>query len=136
MSAADEQKPVWLEEGLAEVFSTFEVRKDQAEWGRAIGEHVLILNRMAPLSLAQLLAVGRGELFHGDSLQTGIVYAESWAFVHYLIFGKHNIPRTALGNYVKLLQTTQQPGEAMQQAFGRTQAELERDFRRYYTNVL
>lgn len=131
MSSFDEYQPVWVAEGLAEVFSTFEVEKGKAKWGSPIGEHVMVLRELDRLPLAQLLATGQGELFHGNSIKTGIVYAESWAFVHYLLFGQHKIPREALAQYVDLARTALHPDEAFKQAFGRSMADMDREFRRY-----
>ena len=131
VSSFDRQQPVWLEEGLAEVFSTFEVEKGKAKWGSPVDDHVRVLREQPRLPISRLLAVGQGELFHGSSAQTGIVYAESWAFVHYLIFGQHKMPRKVLDDYVDLSRTALDPDEAFKRAFGRTMAEMDRDFGRY-----
>ena len=39
LSGTKTRNPVWLDEGLAEVFSTFRAEKDRAAWGQAIPEH-------------------------------------------------------------------------------------------------
>jgi len=53
--------PAWLNEGLAEYYSTFEVREDgrEATMGRVIPSHLRLLNEDRLLPLDQLLAVDR-----------------------------------------------------------------------------
>jgi hypothetical protein len=118
LSAFDRPNPIWVEEGLAEVFSTFSVTKTKAEWGRAIPEHVTLLSEERQLRVDQLLAVGRSELFRDDSLHTGIVYAQSWATVHFLLYGdSKEIPRNALFDFLKLSQTETSMETAFRKAF-------------------
>lgn len=131
LSMQEVPNPVWLEEGLAEVFSTFEVTKNQAEWGRAIGEHVMLLREMRTLPLEQLLFTAHDDLFGDDTMRTGVVYAESWAFVHYAIFGKSGLSRHAIGDYAERIHAGTQPDEAFRQAFGKTYKEMDRQLRDY-----
>ena len=130
MSGSGQTQPVWLEEGFAEVFSTFEIEKGKAKWGSPIEEHVYALQEIDRLPLQKLLTLGQENLSHKDTLQTGIIYAESWAFVHYLIFGEHKMSRRAVSEYVALLGKIH-PDEAFQRAFGRTVKEMDREFRQY-----
>ena len=117
--------PVWLNEGLAEVFSTFRATDTQAEWGAAIESHVALLRQETAVSLEEVVSTAHDGVFGGDQLRTGIVYAKSWALAHFLIYGKHDIPRSALGDYARLLQTDGAPDEAFRRAFGCTYAEMD-----------
>jgi tetratricopeptide (TPR) repeat protein len=125
LSQQDRRNPVWLEEGLAEVFSTFDVTKTQAEWGKAIEPHVGLLRTTAGLPLEQLLFTAHDEIFGDDSLRTSLVYAKSWAFVHFLIYGKHGIPREALVTYADLAQSGMNPDEAFRRAFGKSYLQID-----------
>ena len=49
--------PLWLNEGLSEYYSTFQVRATEAHIGTAIREHVLWLRRHAMIPLRELFAV-------------------------------------------------------------------------------
>lgn len=131
LSGQERPNPVWLEEGLAEVFSTFDVAGNQAEWGRAIDNHVALLNHTEMLPLERLLYTAHGDLFGDDSMHTSIVYAESWAFVHYLIFGKHDIPRHAFADYAALAHSGISPDQAFVRAFGKTYKEMDRQLANY-----
>ncbi|MES2697895.1 MAG: DUF1570 domain-containing protein, partial [Verrucomicrobiota bacterium] len=119
--------PMWLEEGLAEVFSTFAIEGKKLTWGRAIDSHVRVLRLIEPIPLEQLLFLSR-DLLHGEgeiaSLVTGISYAQSWAFVHYLIFGQREVPKGSLVDYVRRLRSAEHPDEAFKQAFGGSYADV------------
>lgn len=130
LSGTEPHNPVWLEEGLAEVFSTFEVSGGQAMWGRSIEAHVALLRRgMMPLE--RLLFTGREELFGQDTKRTGLVYAQSWAFAHYLIFGRHEISAKGISDYAALSLTPIKPDEAFHRAFGKNYGEMEADLKQY-----
>jgi hypothetical protein len=134
LSGFELPNPVWLEEGLAEVFSTFVIEGRKASWGRPIQSHVEALQLLRPIMpLEQLLFLAQDNL-HGDSddasLRTGLAYAQSWAFVHYLIFGQRKVPKGALIEYVKRLRT-HHPDQAFRDAFGGTYAEIDRQLTEY-----
>lgn len=133
LSGFELPNPVWLEEGLAEVFSTFAVEGKHFSWGKAIEPHVLALRTTKTLPLEQVLFLARDDLHgagDGDEVRTALAYAQSWAFVHYLTFGQRDVPKGALIEYVKRLRTSH-PDEAFRQAFGGTYAEVDRKLRDY-----
>lgn len=125
LSNLERQNPVWLEEGLAEVFSTFSVAKDQVNWGRQIDNHVALLRLERPLPLEQLFSTARSDLFGDDSVHTSLVYAESWAFIHFLLFGQHNMARDSLANFLHALQAGTSTEAAFRTAFGRSYADMD-----------
>ena len=131
LSTSDTRNPVWLEEGLAEVFSTFHADREMAEWGRAIEGHGRLLRSAPLLPLKQLLRTAQRELFGNDRMRTSLVYAEAWAFVHYLMFGQHDIPPRAMAGYLEALSSGMPPDEAFRKVFGRTYAEMDQQLRTY-----
>ena len=75
--------PVWVNEGLAEFYSTFEARHRHAEIGLPIPEHVAWLQRdMIPLPTLLRFATNSPEYQAGDIRPT--LYAQSWALTHLL----------------------------------------------------
>lgn len=130
LSAFNRANPVWVEEGVAEVFSTFMVERKNLQWGQAIPEHILLLRDQKPMPLERLMFVDRSFLSHGSQV-AGLLYAQSWAFAHYLTFGQHDLSRTVLTDYLKLCHAAIHPDEAFQQAFGGTYEELDRKLQKY-----
>lgn len=135
MSGFEAPSLVWFEEGMAEVFSTFELTKKGVTWGKPIGEHIRVLNALAPLPIEKLMYLARSDLFAGGDEgmeRTGIAYAESWAFVHYLIFGaRDGTRREAMIKYVLDRQAGKHPDEAFKESFGAGYAEMDERLREY-----
>ncbi|MEO7414012.1 MAG: hypothetical protein ABIZ81_11715 [Opitutaceae bacterium] len=132
LSALDQPNPVWIEEGLAEVFSTFAALKKKVEWGHSIPEHVLLLREENLLSIDRLLYVGRSELFRDKSSHTGVVYSQSWITVHFLIFGDNpQIPRSALFDFIKLTNEGVSTADAFRRAVGSDLATFDRRLKDY-----
>lgn len=73
--------PLWIEEGLAEYFSNARVRGDTVIAGDPIPEHIALLRRKEPPSVAAMLAV-RAESAEATS---PLFYAQSWAAVDWLM---------------------------------------------------
>lgn len=131
LSSMERRNPVWLEEGIAEVFSTFAIAKKQAEWGRPVEHHIALLRNERPVPLDQLMYTARQDLFGDDSVRTSLVYAQSWAFVHYLLFGKHALSKTVLSDYFRAVQGDATHEEAFRKAFGGTYQQLDRALEDY-----
>jgi tetratricopeptide (TPR) repeat protein len=78
--------PPWINEGLAEFYSTFDLRFDGrgGQTGGPIRHHLAALrDRVMPL--AELLAVGYDSPFYNESSRRSAFYAGSWVLVHYLL---------------------------------------------------
>ena len=127
--------PLWLNEGLAEYYSTFEAAGDEAKIGLPIVEHVAWLRKNPLIPLTSLFAVGEESKEYNESSRRGAFYAESWALVHYLISGNPE-RRQQAAEYLRLAQAGAPPGQIFQQAFGADPATLERELRRYVQGYL
>jgi tetratricopeptide (TPR) repeat protein len=77
----DSAPPLWLEEGMAEYFSYAKVEGERVTAGEPIREHLELMKRRIPMSLAELFAV-KPESADATSAQ---FYAQSWAAVNWLI---------------------------------------------------
>jgi tetratricopeptide (TPR) repeat protein len=79
------QAPFWVSEGVADYYSTATVSRDRqrVQLGGRIPAHLARLSRRW-IPLAQVLAASRGGRPPGD---VEMIYAESWALVHYLTRG-------------------------------------------------
>ncbi len=88
--------PLWLEEGLAEVFSTLRIVGQYAEIGAPKQLYAYVLSEYSMLPIEELIAVDKSSPHYNEELRGGLFYAQAWAFVHYLFCG------TEGGNYEKL----------------------------------
>lgn len=111
--------PAWLNEGLAEFYSTFELGRGgrEATIGMAIDSHLEVLNDVPPLTIEQLVTVDHDSPLYNEGNRRTVFYSQSWALTHMIMLGTPN--RTAqLDRYMALLSRGTSASEAWQQAFG------------------
>ena len=116
--------PLWIREGLAECYSTFELNGRQNEFtiGRAPERHIATLNGTPQfIPLKSLLAIQENSPEYNEDSKQGMFYAESWAFVHYLLLGAEGKRRT---QFAQLL-TSLGKGQSFEDAFGDATARSE-----------
>ena len=132
LSAREGYVPLWLGEGLAEVYATFELPNARSyAFGAAMDEHIELLREESLLPLPKLLGLGRESLLYNEVTRSGIFYAQSWALVHYLLFGEQAPGRAAVQRYLELLPVVRSADDAFLAAFGADYATLEVRLRRY-----
>ncbi|MEO6392493.1 MAG: tetratricopeptide repeat protein [Pyrinomonadaceae bacterium] len=125
--------PLWLDEGLAEFYSTFSSKDDgqKALIGRPIVEHISTLRNAQLLPLAKLFGVNHQSPDYNESRKAGIFYAESWALVHYLIFVDAQKGTNQFAQFIDALGSELTVEEAFQIAFKRDYREVEDEMRKY-----
>jgi len=106
--------PLWLEEGLAEVFSTLRVDGKHAEIGAPKELYAFVLSETSMLPTEQLLGVDRSSPLYNEELRGSLFYAQAWAFTHYLLCGTDKGNLENLAAYIERLRT---PGVHAQRAF-------------------
>jgi tetratricopeptide (TPR) repeat protein len=134
LSAREGFMPLWVGEGLAEVYATFEMPTARTyAFGAAFEDHVDQLQAESLLPLPKLVGIGRDSLLYNEGMRTSIFYAQSWAFVHFLFFGEKSPGPDAVQRYLELLPVVRSPDDAFLTAFGADYATLERQLRAYIT---
>lgn len=128
--------PVWLNEGLAEFYSMFEVadKDTKVELGAPISQHVHHLRDNQFLPLPQLFTVNRNSPEYNERDKRGVFYAQSWALVHYLMLGNNGQRRPQMTQFVNLMATGVPMEEAFAKAFQTDFAALEKELRNYIKN--
>ena len=118
-NASEMAMPLWLEEGVAEVYSTFQVKPDgTCSFGHTINEHIAALQGLPRWSMEKLALTARDSLQYNEGDRATQFYAEAWLATHYLLFGKDTPGRTSLARYLEALGTADSSAQAFQQAFG------------------
>lgn len=121
--------PLWLNEGLAEYYSTFEVTGGgEAKVGLPILLHVAWLLDNGMIPLPKLLEMDTSSRDYNEGDRRGVFYAQSWALVHYLLTKPEWRPRIL--EYLRGLASGRRRPDALQQTFGDL-GTLERDLRAY-----
>jgi hypothetical protein len=124
--------PLWLGEGLAELYGTFHVSDDgHHEFGAALPGHVALLDSGRFLPLAQLVATDRHSVLYNESRRGNVFYAEAWALTHLLLLGDQAPGAAGIQRYIDSLQAGVAPEAAFTAALGATYGEMEKRLRRY-----
>jgi tetratricopeptide (TPR) repeat protein len=123
--------PLWLNEGLAESFSSFTVDGNLSRYGEALPWHVSLLNHEKMMPLKELLNVQNGSLLYNEGQRTSIFYAESWAFVHYLIFSGKPGEHSKFNELVQALRPGSDPDAVFRKVFGVDCAGMDRRLEEY-----
>jgi TonB family protein len=82
-------RPTWLSEGLAEYFATADIRDEEISLGGLSSDRMQLLKNNPPLPLKFLFAVGTNSPYYNETLKANMFYAESWAFVHFMMHGEY-----------------------------------------------
>ncbi|MBX3738041.1 MAG: hypothetical protein KF715_15210 [Candidatus Didemnitutus sp.] len=103
---AEENPPVWFNEGMAELYSTVAVERGKLMFGRPPLGRLRALQQEKLMPLEQLVATGRESALYRGNDHTGIFYAQSWLLVHFCHFGAVDIP---LENRLRFLAVARSP---------------------------
>ena len=123
--------PLWLNEGMAEYFSTFKDRDGSAtvEVGHSIEEHLVYLEELGLLDWGQFFATTTNSPTYNEGTRQGSFYAQAWLLIHYL---NATDPRSKqLSNYLNLLRAGQNEDEAFNAAFGKDKAAIGIEVEKY-----
>jgi Flp pilus assembly protein TadD len=120
--------PLWLNEGLAELYSNMEPRGAQMMVGRDIPGRMNALATQQWIDLPTLLAVTQASPIYNDKSRAGIFYAESWKLVHMLHL--HPAYEAHLGDLVRGLAKGDAAG-AFRAAYGKSLDEVQADLIHY-----
>jgi tetratricopeptide (TPR) repeat protein len=126
--------PLWLNEGLAEMFAFAKLTEGKSGVGYPGPELLQQLQTNPPLPLSDLLAVTPDSPYYTEAHRANIFYAQSWALTHYLMFGDKMSHANQLNEFLKLLQRNIPEAEAASRAFGDLKA-LEQNLGRYIRDL-
>lgn len=121
LKQSEQHAPHWIEEGLAEYFSTGEIRDGKITAGASIRAHASLVRRGLPMPLEQMFAV----LPETDVSMTPQFYAQSWAAVNWLM-------RTDRERFFPFLQDVERGtavADALRTHYGKTLRDMESGIR-------
>lgn len=122
--------PRWLNEGLAEFFSTLSPQGGQMSLGRVPMGRLLELregDRM--LDLPRLFAVDHNSAEYNTRSHAGTFYAQSWALTHMLMTADGY--RQGMGRFLSAVSGGQPSGDAIEAVYGRPIAQVFNDLTTY-----
>jgi hypothetical protein len=114
----DRDLPFWLRRGLTGVLSNTIVREDRILVGPFIPWHLRHLRERGRQPLAKLLEVSRRSPSLKQSEFLEGFDAQTWALVHFLMFGEEGRRAPQLNAFVKLVTGGKDPGPAFAETLG------------------
>lgn len=79
--------PLWLNEGLAELYGSFQFSGNEALLGAPLYHYIRLLRAQELLPLTTLFSIGTNSPYYNEAEKSGVFYGQSWALVHYLMLG-------------------------------------------------
>jgi tetratricopeptide (TPR) repeat protein len=126
--------PLWLKEGMAEIYSTFQVSGYTAFIAQPIEHHLRLLAQQPLMPLSELFSVTHDSPQYNESERQGIFYAESWLLTHLLFAGDNPAYRARFGNYTPLLREGRTQVGAFTGALGASLPQVDAELHRYLAN--
>lgn len=121
--------PPWLNEGIAELYSTLKPQGDKVIIGNLIAGRVQALYTERWVPLDAILSAGHGSPYYNEKNKAGSLYNEGWALVHMLSLNQEYRPKfNALLNAI----ANGSPSiMALAQTYGKPLAAIEKDLQAY-----
>jgi Tfp pilus assembly protein PilF len=123
------QYPPWLNEGLAELFSTFTIMNGSISIGDPIPNRILALREDTWVPLATILAADHDSPYYNESGKAGSLYNEGWAAVHFIGTTKEYRPKFSA--FLTAVANGTNSAEALQSVYGKSLPTFESELRGY-----
>lgn len=120
--------PLWLNEGLAELFGYATIRDGFSGLGKVKPEYLEILKHSS-IPLADLMAVTPDSPYYLQQDKSQIFYTQSWILAHYMLLGDPQASKQ-LNELLRLIQNDVSEKEAVKKVFGNLKT-LENRLERY-----
>jgi tetratricopeptide (TPR) repeat protein len=125
--------PLWLNEGLAEYFSTIKVKGTQVDVGLPIEDHRYWLAQYDLIPFNEVFKIDHSSPEYQEGARRGTFYAQSWALAHYLM---NHPERKRLNKLLAELQQGASADDAFKTAYALDLVALEKEIETGYTKEL
>lgn len=123
--------PLWLEEGMAELYSTFATSGNEVLIGKPPLMWLRVLAKEPIIPLRRLFEIKHDSPEYNEKDRQGIYYAQSWLLAHYLTMGDNPAHRARFGQYTRLLRGGMEVVPAFTNAFATSLPVMERELKGY-----
>jgi tetratricopeptide (TPR) repeat protein len=121
--------PPWLNEGLAEFYSTLKPFGDKVIVGTLIEGRVRALYAEKWVPLTVILAAGHDSPYYNEKNKAGSLYNEGWALVHMLSLSAEY--RAKFTTLLAAIQDGTPSIDALEKVYGKPLATIEKDLQQY-----
>ena len=122
----------WFNEGIAEYYDKFQTRDDQTfTVGGVSKRHLATLRENPLIPFKTFFGIDYASLQKQGDHGASVFYAQSWAFIHFLIRGSNGKRAAQFNKFMNLTLNGEQSGSAFQKAFQTDYSILETELRLY-----
>lgn len=122
--------PLWLNEGLADVYSTMQARDGQIVVGSIPKGRAYSLTQENWMRLGSLVRVGPTSSEYNEQDRASIFYAQSWLLAHMLMLGDGYADK--FSTFVNVLSASGSSQVAFSDVYGKTLPEIEKEMNAYF----
>lgn len=124
--------PPWFNEGIAEYYERFTIEDDQKVYlGNLTDSHLISLQQTKLIPFETFFNIDYYSLHQQGGHGANIFYAQSWAFVHYLMHGNRGARRGQLQAFLNEVISGVKPKEAFEKTFQTDFATMEKELKKY-----
>ncbi len=121
--------PPWLNEGLAELFSTMRAHGNDTEFGEVLVGRLQALSSDPWVPLATIVTADQNSPYYNETKQAGSLYNQGWAFVHML--ATTDKYRSRFWTLLRTVNSGTPSVQALEATYGVPLAKLEEDLQSY-----
>jgi hypothetical protein len=121
--------PPWLNEGLAELYSTLRPLGDKIVVGDIILGRYQALARDKWVPLSVIVAANHSSPYYNEKNQAGSLYNEGWALTHMLMLTNDYRPEFA--KFLHLVNTGTSTEEALKTVYGKSVDQIDKELQNY-----
>ncbi len=121
--------PPWLNEGMAEVYSTLQQTGNKVTVGHPLAGRLLEMQQNKWIPLSTILSVGLNSPYYNEQSKAGGFYDESWALTHMLGLSEDYRPKWR--DALKEIIAGKDSAEVLTSVYGKPIAAIEKDLKSY-----
>ena len=123
--------PLWFDEGFAELFGAVRIQRDEIQVGLIPKYRLSAFQHGGWIPIRRVVKARDLEDF--SDWQKHLLYAESWALVHYLQYGRESRESSGvqMARYLSLVSAGSDADDAWHEAFGIELRHMDRELIRY-----
>ncbi len=121
--------PPWLNEGMADLYSTLKPVGDKILVGALIPGRLRALRQEPWVPLAAILSAGRDSPYYTDKEKAGSLYNEGWALTHMLSLSPEYLPK--FSEFLAAIQGGTPSEQALMKVYGKPLPKIEQDLQIY-----
>jgi tetratricopeptide (TPR) repeat protein len=120
---------IWLNEGIAELYSTLKPMGDKMLVGSVIPGRLFAIRSSKWVPLPVIFDAGRDSPYYMEKDKAGSLYNQSWALTHMLVLSEDY--RKEFPRFFSLVAGGASPAEALETVYGKTVARVEKELQAY-----